>query len=314
VAAALAEANRRWPKRSRRHDGVIGDQDHAGRQSDHNPDARGIVHAFDLTHDPVNGVDCEMLAVHLKYRRDRRVKNIIWNRHICVYTDWKWIPYHQKPHTEHMHVSILSTPEAEDDVSPWWDLSEWTSLYVPSFEFQLQVLNKAPQWDSAFGATTQQVARRAMAMTSAVGQDAAELGHTVVQQLAQQAQQLGQWAQQVGQEVISLPPSPSPVPPGQNRPPPPGYRRLRRNEGLPKEVVDQSKEYRRAHSRGCSFCLHGRTPETTTPYPFGAQIQRTMGGKNYVFAIEWHQHGAEEKVPDALKVPHHGCSVFVPLT
>jgi hypothetical protein len=43
----------------------VGDSDHTKRASDHNPDSRGIVHAFDITHDPKHGVDCEVLAHHL---------------------------------------------------------------------------------------------------------------------------------------------------------------------------------------------------------------------------------------------------------
>lgn len=123
IKAALDEANRRWPSRSKASDGTIGDAAHAARKSDHNPDSRGIVHAFDLTHDPAKGVDCQALADHLVRRMDSRVKYIIFNRKICDYKDWTWKNYiGSNPHTKHMHVSIHSTTTAENDTTDWWNL------------------------------------------------------------------------------------------------------------------------------------------------------------------------------------------------
>jgi hypothetical protein len=123
VAAGLGEATTRWPGRSKAGDGTIGNAEHAARQSDHNPNSQGVVHAFDLTHDPDHGVDCERLSAHLVARRDPRVKYIIWNRRICNSKDWIWRPYNgQNPHTRHMHVSILDTPAAEINTTSWWDL------------------------------------------------------------------------------------------------------------------------------------------------------------------------------------------------
>jgi len=43
------EIDLRWPDRMKTSDGWIGDPAHAQRSSDHNPDARGIVHALDVT-------------------------------------------------------------------------------------------------------------------------------------------------------------------------------------------------------------------------------------------------------------------------
>lgn len=119
--SALSQATQKWPKRSRASDGTIGDAAHSHRKSDHNPDAEGVVHAFDLTHDPVNGVDCEKLATHLVKRRDVRVKYIIWNHRICNANTWAWRAYSgTNPHSKHMHVSIKDSDAAETDTSPWW--------------------------------------------------------------------------------------------------------------------------------------------------------------------------------------------------
>lgn len=126
VAAALAEATRRWPERNRASDGTIGDAAHSARASDHNPDERGVVHAFDLTHDPAHGVDCDQLAAHLVAVRDARVKYVIWNRRISNPTvqNWAWRAYTgSNPHSRHMHVSIRYTTAAENDTSDWWDLA-----------------------------------------------------------------------------------------------------------------------------------------------------------------------------------------------
>src|SRR5262245_37713497 len=72
---ALADATARWPKRNKAADGIMGDAAHKKRKSDHN-----LGNAFDLTHDPANGVDCNVLAKQLI--NDRRVTYVIWNRQI----------------------------------------------------------------------------------------------------------------------------------------------------------------------------------------------------------------------------------------
>src|SRR5688572_19065753 len=74
---ALTQATETYPHRSTKSDGIMGDLRHQRHnpRSDHN-----FGNAFDLTHDPVNGVDCEQLATAVM--SDARVKYIIWNKAI----------------------------------------------------------------------------------------------------------------------------------------------------------------------------------------------------------------------------------------
>lgn len=121
--ALLDQATARWPNRSRASDGTIGDQAHAARVSDHNPDARGIVHAADLTHDPAHGCDNNVNAETVK--DDPRVKYVIWNRRISspAIDGGAWRPYTgSNPHDHHMHVSV--TDAGENDTSPWFTTAD----------------------------------------------------------------------------------------------------------------------------------------------------------------------------------------------
>ena len=125
IAKALdkfrSEANIQWPNRNKSSDGWVGDTSHSARKSDHNPDARGIVHAFDLTHDPKNGPDTYALAEHLRQMKDSRVLLVISNRRIfsSVVAPWKWREYNgANPHNHHMHLSVRDAPY-EDDTTPW---------------------------------------------------------------------------------------------------------------------------------------------------------------------------------------------------
>lgn len=121
VSSALKEATRRWPKRSRRMDGTIGDVAHSARTSDHNPDERGAVLAFDLTHDPASGCDAHALIRAAVARRDPRVKYAISQGRIWSkkHANHGWRPYKgSNPHERHAHISV--DHRFENDVSPWW--------------------------------------------------------------------------------------------------------------------------------------------------------------------------------------------------
>lgn len=113
---ALTDATSLCPKRSRVSDGLMGDSAHQTRKSDHNDG-----NAFDLTHDPDNGVDCNLFAKLALL--DTRTTYVIWNRQICNVSDGQWKPYHGKNgHTHHMHVSIKAA--LRNVASPW----PWASI------------------------------------------------------------------------------------------------------------------------------------------------------------------------------------------
>lgn len=116
------QLNRAYPNRSKASDGFIGDAAHQATPSDHNPDANGIVHAGDFTHDPANGVDIDRLTDELAASRDPRIKYIIANGLILdsrpQYNPWRWVTYTgSNPHTKHFHLSVM--PGIGDQGHDW---------------------------------------------------------------------------------------------------------------------------------------------------------------------------------------------------
>lgn len=116
------QLNGMFPARSKASDGAIGDQAHAARKSEHNPNAAGVVRAIDVTHDPKNGVDCHELAKALCTSKDNRVLYIIWNGRITVQGTnlQKWKPYPGKnAHTHHLHISVRAEAVFYDTAVKW---------------------------------------------------------------------------------------------------------------------------------------------------------------------------------------------------
>lgn len=117
-----AQINALAPNRNKSSDGLAGDAAHAARKSDHNPNAAGVVTAFDVTHDPAGGMDGRWLADVLVAGRDRRIKYIIFNRQIVSSRQqpWVWRPYNgANAHLKHVHLSVDADPALYDDESPW---------------------------------------------------------------------------------------------------------------------------------------------------------------------------------------------------
>lgn len=122
-ATLRSQVDKRWPLRDRRSDGWIGDAAHQARKSDHNPDARGIVHAIDLDKD---GIDADAFVRELaayaasgKPGSDR-ILNIVWAGHVWsgTYADAFWTPRAgDYGHFDHVHVSLTQT--AETNAAPF---------------------------------------------------------------------------------------------------------------------------------------------------------------------------------------------------
>lgn len=117
------QVNQRWPNRDTSSDGWIGDAAHQDRESDHNPDAQGWVHALDIDKD---GIDADRLANQLialaRNRKDGgRLKNIVWRGRVAsgTYADafWVWRADPSLGHYHHMHISF--TDAARYDGRPF---------------------------------------------------------------------------------------------------------------------------------------------------------------------------------------------------
>jgi len=132
LVALRAQANARYPKRDKSSDGSIGDTAHAKGTSDHNPDWKGAVHAYDLDEDldgnqADHGAELLFVAEYLRLSRDPRIKYVIYEgRMFASYNSsngpaWQWRSYTGKnAHRKHLHISVLSTHTGENDTRPWF--------------------------------------------------------------------------------------------------------------------------------------------------------------------------------------------------
>jgi len=123
------QVNKRWPRRDKRSDGWIGDKAHAGRQSDHNPDARGLVHALDIDADldPKDPGAAQRLANQIvTYAASgipgaNRIKYVVFNDQIAsgTYANsmWKWRGSGYG-HMHHIHVSFTTKGENNAQTFP----------------------------------------------------------------------------------------------------------------------------------------------------------------------------------------------------
>lgn len=110
------EVNQRWPNRDKTSDGTIGDEAHQSRQSDHNPNSRDSVNAWDVD---VNGVDIPLILS--AFERHPSAHYWIYNQRIAdADNDWRPVQYTgSNPHTAHVHLSIRQTVAAEQNTQPW---------------------------------------------------------------------------------------------------------------------------------------------------------------------------------------------------
>lgn len=110
------EIDAAYPHRQKKMDGTIGDAAHAARDSDHNPNARGSVNALDVDEIGIDAwalVACAILDDRTNYVI---YEGKIWQRK----HGFKPRPYTgPNAHKRHVHISILQTRQAEQDVRPW---------------------------------------------------------------------------------------------------------------------------------------------------------------------------------------------------
>ena len=112
-----AEVNKRWPNRSKRSDGTIGDAAHSARRSDHNPNGRGSVNAIDIT---ASGIDTDALIAAAKKHPSVRYiihRGRIMNRDIGNFRARRYTG--SNPHNTHVHISIYQSRTAEQRKRSW---------------------------------------------------------------------------------------------------------------------------------------------------------------------------------------------------
>ena len=114
--AVLQQATALWPKRKKVSDGLLPSLAHIKQNpnSDHNS---GL--AVDLTHDPKNGVNCDILFE--AFKKDKRVeylifKSKIWSRERKDEGNRKYTG--SNPHNSHLHISIRA--DHASDTSNWF--------------------------------------------------------------------------------------------------------------------------------------------------------------------------------------------------
>lgn len=115
------EVLRRWPGTTI---WAVGDQAHAARASDHNPNADGVVCAVDILAPAAGHVWDGILAA-----RDLRIKYMIHRSEIVSSVVRPWEPRRYtgtNPHETHVHVSVgrgpsgkSTGPDLYDDPAPW---------------------------------------------------------------------------------------------------------------------------------------------------------------------------------------------------
>jgi hypothetical protein len=114
--AVLRQATAIKPSRKKASDGLLPSAAHKVQSpdSDHNTG-----YAVDLTHDPVNGIDC--VDIFEKLKEDKRVKYLIFQGKIWSKEKAKQgnrIYTGSNQHTKHLHISI--NDGMGNDTSPWF--------------------------------------------------------------------------------------------------------------------------------------------------------------------------------------------------
>jgi len=129
ILQGMSELNTLFPNRSQgAQEGTESDPAHQaqGSASDHNPNAAGVVRAWDIDVTG-NDFDPHALANFLQSLMAKHFKMfgstgyVIFDHHITTWEPWaQWVAYTgSDPHTGHIHVSCGSLPAEYDDMTPW---------------------------------------------------------------------------------------------------------------------------------------------------------------------------------------------------
>jgi hypothetical protein len=122
------QINIRYPHRSKKSDGTIGDTAHSTRCSRHNPNNHSVVCAFDLTHDPRPGIgpDAHTIARWITSHPHPELEYIISAGQVASrFTNWDWRPYSgTNRHDIHVHFAVGNGSDCEpyppyDSTQPW---------------------------------------------------------------------------------------------------------------------------------------------------------------------------------------------------
>jgi hypothetical protein len=138
AVAALRQATALAPKRMKASDGLLPSAAHlvSNPNSDHNT---GL--AFDLTHDPKNGIDAA--ECFIKWREDERVDYLIFNHKIWSKAKGVRKYTGSNAHEKHIHCSIKK--EHGEDTSPWfWWLNEPKAINQVKAKLAIKRKKKAP--------------------------------------------------------------------------------------------------------------------------------------------------------------------------
>lgn len=119
-----AEVDAKWPARSKKYDGTVGDSAHQARKSEHNPNSNpndsvpnGMVTAMDITVETAV-VRKALLALLIG---DPRVWYCIHQGFIYSRTHgWAKNPYDGDPHAHHLHVSLVQSRDACTTTAKWF--------------------------------------------------------------------------------------------------------------------------------------------------------------------------------------------------
>lgn len=117
-----AQIDKAHPDRPKQSDGMVASSQHHARNpnSDHEPNAHGVVCAWDITTADFTDTLAEQLRLMGK-RGDKRVAYVIYKRRIAsAKQDWAWRPYtYGDPHLNHIHLSVSQDPAQYDREDPW---------------------------------------------------------------------------------------------------------------------------------------------------------------------------------------------------